>query len=296
MTVFISKAGGSKLAKKIRYASVAGSFYAGSTGSLRRQIEECFRHKFGPGELPKINRDGPRKIIGLVCPHAGYMYSGPVAANAYYRLASDGLIDVAVIFGPNHTGIGSGVAIMEEGVWRTPLGEVEIDSDLARAVVSKSGIVDPDDSAHIYEHSIEVQLPFLQYIYGSSFKFVPICFLMQDLETCREVGEALAEALKNRNFVMIASTDMTHYEPQRNAYDKDMKALDAVLKLDERLFHSVLNANRISACGYGPVTTLIVAAKKMGLNRAEMLCYKTSGDITGDTSSVVGYASLVFEK
>ncbi len=201
-----------------------------------------------------------------------------------------------MILGPNHYGVGSGVAVMDSGVWRTPLGDVEIDTETARGIVRRSGIIDIDESAHVNEHSIEVQLPFLQYVYGSSFKFVPICFLMQDLDTCSEVGEALAETLKGRNAVIIASTDMTHYEPHRRATEKDEKAIDAVLKLDERLLHSVLRTHNISACGYGPVTALITAAKKTGVKKAELLSYKTSGDITGDTSSVVGYAALAFEK
>ena len=281
---------------KVRYPRVAGSFYAGSAASLKQEIEECFRHKFGPGGLPKIDRNGPRKILGLVCPHAGYVYSGPVAANAYHRLASDGSVDLFVILGPNHYGVGSGVATVDRGIWRTPLGDVEIDAEAAKEIVSRSAIVDVDESAHAHEHSIEVQLPFLQYVYGSSFKFVPICFLMQDLETSREVGQALAETLDGKNAVIIASTDMTHYEPHRRAVEKDMKAIDAMLRLDDKLLYSVLDSYNISACGYGPVAALMTVARKAGLEKAEMLSHKTSGDITGDTSAVVGYAALVFAR
>ncbi|MBS7639520.1 MAG: MEMO1 family protein [Candidatus Bathyarchaeia archaeon] len=280
------------MSAKVRYARYAGSFYAGSRESLRRQIEECFTHRFGPGGLPKVSEDGPRRIIGLVCPHAGYMYSGPVAANAYYRLALDGRVDIFVILGPNHQGIGSGVAIMDRGVWRTPLGDVEIDPETAREILRHSTIIDVDDSAHLYEHSIEVQIPFLQYVYGQTFKFVPICFLMQDLETSRDVGQALAEALRGKNAVIIASTDLTHYEPHKRASEKDREAIDAILKLDEELFYSVIESRNVTACGYGPVAALIAAAKKLGANRAELLSYKTSGDITGDLSAVVGYAAI----
>ena len=275
---------------------MAGSFYAGSETALRRQIEGCFTHRFGPGQLPKLDRKGPRKIFGLVCPHAGYVYSGPVAANAYYRLSSDGPPELFVILGPNHYGVGSGVAVMDSGVWRTPLGDAEIDMDAARELVRRSGIIDIDESAHAHEHSIEVQLPFLQYIFGSSFRFVPICFLMQDIDTCREVGEALRGMLEGKNAVVIASTDMTHYEPHMRATEKDEKALDAVLKLDEGLFYSILRSYNVSACGYGPVATLITAASKSGVSKAELLSYKTSGDITGDKSGVVGYAAIAFEK
>ena len=197
---------------KIRYPAVAGSWYAGTPNSLRNQVEELFIHKLGPGSLPSPVREGPRNIVGLVVPHAGYMASGPVAAHAYHHFAGDGKPDVIGMFGPNHTGHGSALAVMNEGVWRTPLGDVEIDTETADQILQASRIVDVDDRAHAYEHSIELQLPFLQYLYGSEFKFVPICFLMQDLESSREVGKAVATALKGKNGLVIASSDLTHYE------------------------------------------------------------------------------------
>jgi AmmeMemoRadiSam system protein B len=222
------------------------------------------------------------------------MYSGPVAAHGYNRLAQDGKPDIVVILGPNHTGNGSALAVMREGVWRTPLGDVEIDTATADLITHASSIIDVDDSAHAFEHSVEVQLPFLQYLYGSSFKFVPICFLMQDLESSREVGSALAKALQGMNAVIIASTDMTHYEPQKSAEKKDKAAIDAVLKLDEAQLYSTVEGFGISMCGPGPTMALVVAAKALGAKKAELLCYKTSGDITGDYSAVVGYASIAF--
>ncbi len=280
----------------VRRPCQAGAFYAASPQELRKQIEECFMHEFGPGELPKVKEKGPRKIVGLICPHAGYIYSGPVAAHAYYSLAEDGRPDVIVIFGPNHTGYGSALAVMREGFWRTPLGDVEIDTETADDILRESTIIDVDENAHRFEHSIEVQLPFLQYVFGSRFKFVPICFLMQDLKSSREVGQAVARALKNRNALVIASTDMTHYEPQNIANKKDKMAIEAILKLDEELFYSTIETHHISACGYGPVVAAITAAKALNATKAELLCYKTSGDITGDFSAVVGYASIMFTK
>ncbi|MDH5634778.1 MAG: AmmeMemoRadiSam system protein B [Candidatus Bathyarchaeota archaeon] len=280
---------------KIRRPVQAGSFYSGTAESLRKQIEECFEHKLGPGKNPTVQK-GPRNIVGLVCPHAGYMYSGPVAAHSYYNLAIDGKPDTVVIFGPNHTGEGSGLAIVKEGIWRTPLGDVQIDEAVAHEILRKSKIVDVDDSAHTHEHSIEVQLPFLQYLYNSAFKFVPICFLMQDLESCREVGQAVAEALKGKNAVIIASTDMTHYEPHERAEEKDRKALVSLEKLDEKTFYSTVESYRITACGYGPVVALVTAAKILGAKKGQMLCYKTSGDVIGDYSAVVGYASVAITK
>ncbi|MEM3617151.1 MAG: AmmeMemoRadiSam system protein B [Candidatus Bathyarchaeia archaeon] len=280
---------------KIRLPSQAGAFYAGKAESLRRQIEECFLHELGPRKIPTVV-EGPRRIVGLVCPHAGYMYSGPVAAHAYYNLASDGKPDTVVLFGPNHTGYGSALAVVNEGFWRTPLGDVEVDGETANKIVREARIVDVDDSAHRYEHSIEVQLPFLQYLFGSAFKIVPICFLMQDLHSSREVGQAVAKVLAGKNALIMASSDMTHYEPKRTAEKKDMLALQAVEAMDEERFYSIIEEHRITACGYGPIIALITAAKALGARETRLLCYKTSGDITGDHSAVVGYAAVQFAK
>lgn len=281
---------------KLRHPSQAGMFYAGTAQALRAQIEKCFTHKLGPGKLPKVAERKLQSIVGLVCPHAGYMYSGPVAAHAYSNLAADGKPDIVVLFGPNHLGRGSALALMMEGVWRTPLGDVEIDTVTANLILKESSIIDVDDSAHAYEHSIEVQLPFLQYLYGSAFKFVPICFLMQDLQSSREVGTAVAKALADKNALVIASTDMTHYEPQEMAEQKDKAAIEATLKLDAERLYSTVEARHITMCGYGPTIAAITAAKALNTKETELLCYKTSGDITGDYSSVVGYASIAFIK
>lgn len=281
---------------KLRHPSQAGMFYAGTAQALRAQIEECFTHRLGPGKLPKVTERKLQTIVGLVCPHAGYMYSGPVAAHAYYNLAADGKPDTIVLFGPNHLGHGSALALMMEGVWRTPLGDVEIDTATANLILKESSIIDVDDSAHAYEHSIEVQLPFLQHLYGSAFRFVPICFLMQDLQSSREVGTAVAKALADKNALVIASTDMTHYEPQKTAEQKDKAAIEAALKLDAERLYSTVETRHISMCGYGPVVAAITASKLLSATKARLLCYKTSGDITGDFSSVVGYASVSFAR
>ncbi len=224
------------------------------------------------------------------------MYSGPVAAHAYYNLAADGKPDTVVLFGPNHLGRGSALALMRDGVWRTPLGDVTIDAVTANRIMKESSIIDVDDSAHAFEHSIEVHLPFLQYLYGLSFKFVPICFLMQDLQSSLEVGMAVAKVLAEKNALVIASTDMTHYEPQKTAEQKDRAAIDAALKFDSERLHSTVEAHHITMCGYGPTIAAIAASKALNARNAELLAYKTSGDITGDHSSVVGYASIMFTK
>ncbi len=280
---------------KIRRPSQAGAFYQGSANTLRQQLEWCFKHKFGPGKLPEV-KNGPKKILALVCPHAGYMYSGPVAAHSYYNLALDGKPDIIVILGPNHTGMGSGVSLMSEGAWNMPLGNVNVNSEIADKIWKASKIIDLDDEAHLYEHSIEVQLPFLQYIYGSDFKFVPIAMLMQDLQTSRMVGNAIAEVLSGKNAVIIASSDMTHYEPQEYAEKKDKMVADTILNLDEEKLQSTVDSQGITMCGPGPVTAAITAAKKLGATKAKMLCYKTSGDITGDYSRVVGYLAAAISR
>lgn len=281
---------------KIRYPVVAGSWYAGTPNYLRKQIEGLFRHKLGPGSIPSIAKVGLRTLVGLVVPHAGYMASGPIAAHAYHHLAIDGKPDVIVIFGPNHTGYGSPLAIMNEGCWRTPLGEVEIDTKVANKILDFSEIIDVDEKAHDHEHSIELQLPFLQYLYGSEFKFVPVSFMIQDLQSSREVGKATALALKNENALVIASSDMTHYEPQKIAENKDKIAIDSVLKMDEEEYYHIIESYRISSCGYGPTIALITATKDLGSQKSKLLSYKTSGDVLGDRSAVVGYASIAFSK
>lgn len=279
---------------KVRRPAYAGTFYEGTTQSLKAQIEQCFTNELGPRTIPKVREGQLKNTVGLICPHAGYMYSGPVAAHGYYHLASDGKPDLVVIFGPNHTGSGSGLAVMRDGAWQTPLGEVEIDSETADNIMRESRLIDVDDVAHQREHSIEVQLPFLQYLYGSSFRFVPICFLMQDLESCREIGVAVAKAARGKNALVIASTDMTHYEPQKTAERKDQKVIDAALKLDEKMLYSTVEGLQVSMCGYGPAVAAITAVKELGARKGRLLCYKTSGDVTGDQSTVVGYASMIF--
>ena len=281
---------------KVRRPTQAGTFYEGDAEALKTQIENCFLQEFGPKKRPIVNKDGPREVIGLICPHAGYMFSGPVAANAYYELARDGKPDIVVIMGPNHTGYGSALALMNEGGWRTPLGDVEIDGETADQIAQETLLVDVDDLAHRFEHSIEVQLPFLQYLYGCEFKFVPVCFQLQDLSSALEVGNAVAKVLASKNAVVIASSDMTHYEPQGNATAKDVAALKAVEAMNEKLFYSIIEKQNVTACGYGPIAAVIVSAKGLGAKEAKLLCYKSSGDVTGDYSSVVGYAALSFKK
>jgi len=274
---------------------VAGQFYSGNRHELLRQIEWCYTHPHGPGGLPSI-RGGDRRLVGLVSPHAGYMYSGPVAAHGFARMAEDGRPSSVVIIGPNHSGVGSGVSIMTSGKWRTPLGEIQIDRSLSEAIRRSSGVIDVDEVAHSYEHSLEVQLPFLQHLFDAKFKLVPICMMLQDVRTSLEVGDAIAEASDGKDVVVIASTDFTHYEPRDSAAKKDRKAIDRILALDAEGLIRTVDSEAITMCGYGPVSAMLRAGIKMGAKKAELLKYATSGDTAGPMSEVVGYASIVVSR
>jgi len=281
---------------KVRKPCVADAFYAGTKKELEDQVTDCFKHQFGPGSVPTVAKNGPRKVLGIVSPHAGYIYSGPVAANGFSKLAADGSPITFIILGPNHTGLGSGVSIQTEGAWETPLGIMEIDTHLAEKIQKSCDIIDIDEAAHRNEHSIEVQLPFLQFLYKDTVKFVPICMMMQDLATCRDVAKSIAQQTEAKNAAIIASSDFTHYEPQEAANRKDKSAIDAILKLDEEQLNELGESSRVTMCGYGPITTLIAIANLLKDVRPELLGHKTSGDITGDKSAVVGYSSLAFTR
>jgi AmmeMemoRadiSam system protein B len=184
---------------------------------------------------------------------------------------------------------------MREGMWQTPLGNVEIDSAIADAILNETKYLDVDELAHRFEHSLEVQLPFLQFLYGSTFKIVPICYQMQEYDSAVDIGRALVEALEATNTVVIASSDMTHYEPAKVAAAKDEAALKEVTALNAKGFYDIVEAENITACGYAPITSLITYA--VGVNaKAKLLSYHNSGDITGDYSSVVGYGAVSFTK
>lgn len=278
----------------LRKPAVAGVFYESGTESLKRRIEWCFEHELGPGDISD-EMGNKRNVKGLLAPHAGYVYSGPIAAHSYYKLVEDGFPETFIILCPNHTGLGSGVSTFIEGEWETPIGKVEIDSKFAEKLVSNADIIDSDSSAHLQEHSCEVQIPFLQY-FSRDFKVVPVCMWMQDLETSSEVGISIkktAEELE-RDIVVIASSDFTHYKPHDVAYQNDIQVLAAIKAMDEKLMMTRVGELNVTMCGYGPVASTIIASRELGAQNCDILKYATSGDITGDYSSVVGYASAVF--
>ncbi|MEM3451264.1 MAG: AmmeMemoRadiSam system protein B [Nitrososphaerales archaeon] len=279
---------------KLRKPAVAGIFYPSNCDELKASLEKSFLHELGPKKKPPSNEIISERVV-LVSPHAGYMYSGPVAAHGYYACSYLRDLELIVIAGPNHYGIGSGIATVGGGVWETPLGRVEVDVNSAKRLVELSGIVDFDDSAHMREHSIEVQIPFLQYIFQEKIKILPISMMLQDMETAIDVGKAIAKCIKDKKFLLIASSDFTHYEPQEVALRKDSEVIKAILQMDISKLYNIIENLNVTMCGYGPVAAMITAAKELKITHGKLLKYATSGDITGDYSSVVGYASILFQ-
>ncbi|NPB00626.1 MAG: AmmeMemoRadiSam system protein B [Crenarchaeota archaeon] len=292
---------------KIREPAVAGAFYEGTREGLIRQIEWCIMHPLGPGTTRKEKEPDVTAVPIVISPHAGYIFSGPIAAHSYVELNTYERPRTVIIAGPNHYGIGAPVAIMVEGVWRTPLGEVEIDTEIARELMRYCKILEPDWYAFMREHSLEVQLPFLQYFYNNSFKIVPICMFYQGIDAAEELGRAIARVISAREpgeIVYVASTDWNHYEPHEVTVKKDLKAIERVLELDLKGFYRVISEYSISVCGYGPVGASIVAARELGVKKVRLLKHATSGDVIkvypelyGDlvySDEVVGYASIAF--
>ncbi|HEV8131369.1 MAG TPA: AmmeMemoRadiSam system protein B [Acidobacteriota bacterium] len=264
----------------IRPPAVAGAFYPGTDSELRVLLQHLTSF---PAQKSRA--------VALIGPHAGYIYSGKVAGETYARVE---LPDKFIILCPNHTGRGAPVAIMSDGFWRTPLGEIPIDADLANQLKKASDLFEEDGIAHQMEHSLEVHLPFLQFL-KQKFTFVPINVGTGNLEALRQIGLAVAKVVAQSTdpVLIISSTDMTHYEPADQARAKDEKAIQAMLDLDATKLFDTVHHFHISMCGYAPTTATLFAAKQLGARRAELIRYANSGDVSGDHGSVVGYAGLV---
>ncbi|HYX54577.1 MAG TPA: MEMO1 family protein [Nitrososphaeraceae archaeon] len=276
---------------RVRRPAVAGIFYPRDPFELNQTIERSFKdQRFGPNKLPPSG--SKRRIYGIVSPHAGYLYSSAVAANGFYEVSSMEFDDVVMV-GPNHYGIGTGAAIMSSGLWETPFGQVEINQELSLVISKNSEILDQDDFAHSKDHCLEVQLPFVQYI-KKKFRIVPIILIMQDRQTAEDIGRSIAQSIVNAKSLLIASSDFTHYESNSEAHRKDMELIKAILSLDILKFYTTLERENVSACGYGAIASIMTAAKNLGATKGELLKYATSGDIIGDTNTVVGYSSIVF--
>lgn len=266
------------MAEPVRSPAVAGRFYPGDATVLRR-------------DLASYVIGGPKtRALGCVVPHAGYMYSGHVAGAVYSRLE---LPQRLVILCPNHTGMGEPLAIMSRGAWATPLGEARIDAALADSLKAALPYLEEDARAHQAEHALEVQLPFLQLL-APDFTFVPICVGVGQLAVLEALGKAVATVLaREEGVLVVASSDMNHYESDAITREKDHKAIARILALDAAGLHETVRRERISMCGYGPTVAMLTAATTLGARHAELVKYATSADVSGDRETCVGYAGLV---
>jgi hypothetical protein len=267
----------------IRIPVVAGQFYPALAENLRENIASLIDNKVEKQDC-----------IACILPHAGYVYSGRVAGETISQVK---IKENIILLGPNHTGNGADFSIMTEGAWQTPLGKVEINSTLAQKILQSSKYLKADTLAHSQEHSLEVELPFLQY-FKTDFKIVPIAFMSSNVESLKEIGKEIADVIiKNglkEKVLLIVSSDMTHYESQKIAQKKDQEAIQAILELNEdKLIEKVKEFN-ISMCGIYPAIVMLSAVKALGAKKTKLVKYQTSGDVTGDKDSVVGYAGLIF--
>ncbi|MFO1519858.1 MAG: AmmeMemoRadiSam system protein B [bacterium] len=268
----------------IRPPAVAGYFYPGDPHALRSQVQAFLQAEDAQGARAQ-------RAIALVSPHAGYIYSGSVAASAFSRVK---LPSKFFILSPNHTGEGALVALNKKGKWATPLGEAAIDSDLAEAFSQRCEIAEEDSLAHRAEHSLEVQIPFLQ-VLKKDFRFVPLTLHHLSYELCEKIGEELAETIRasGEEVLIVASSDMNHYESQETTMRKDQIAIDPILQLNPKALYEQVHRHRVSMCGIIPTTVALVAAKRLGAKTAELIRHATSGDVSRDYDRVVGYASFI---
>ena len=281
----------------VRTPAVAGRFYPGRAEELLREVREFTSTGKSPVATGRI------AAIGCVAPHAGYIYSGGVAGAVYSRLE---IPQRCVILCPNHTGKGRPLAIMANTTWQTPLGEVAADADMGTRLLRRFPALQEDSAAHRAEHAIEVQLPFLQAL-RPELKIVPIAIGTSDFDVLRGLGEALADVIADRHeedrheedqdekVLIIASSDMNHYESDEITRVKDHKAIKRVLAMDARGLWEVVMDEDISMCGFGPTIVMLTAAKILGATSATLVKYATSGDVSGDYGSVVGYAGIIVE-
>jgi len=266
----------------IRKPAVAGHFYPGNPDRLRQDVE---------GFLKAEAIGEPRKAIGVVSPHAGYVYSGHVAGAALGKVS---IPNKVIVLCPNHTGSGAWAAINEEGSWRTPLGDIPIDTPLAQRLMQLDSSLEEDSMAHAREHALEVQLPFLQTL-QPDLQIVPLCLSHFSYPECEHLGKALAGLIEENAepVLMVASSDLNHYESQERTLVKDQMAIDCILERDPEKLYQTVHEENISMCGVIPTTSMLIAANCLGANKAELIKHATSGDISGDYTGVVGYAGMI---
>jgi MEMO1 family protein len=278
----------------------SGSFYPKEKSDLNKLLDFCFiESEFGPQQIPKINKNknnnnnNNNKIYGLIVPHGAYIFSGAISANAFFEINGQ-MIDTFILIGPDHKGIGKRISIMSEGYWQTPLGDVLINKKITKELKTHNNIIIEDELVHQFEHSLEIQIPFLQYSRLNSFNIVPILLKDQNIETSLILGNSLAKSI-SKNAIIIASSDFTHYELNSNAYEKDFRLIKSIEKLDIELFYQTIRDLNISICGYGAIASLMRAVHLLGSKKGILLKYATSGDITLDNkNTVVAYAAIAF--
>ena len=264
----------------VRPPAVAGRFYPGNPRTLAKTVQDLL--------APAAN---PIRAIGIVVPHAGYIYSGRVAGAVYSRVQ---MSTRAIILCPNHTGLGAPLAIMRQGAWQTPLGDLQIDTDLCDALMEANCGLEEDMAAHRLEHSLEVQLPFLQSL-GHTSGFAPIAVGTAEWRRLEMLGQAIARVIArlDPSTLIIASSDMNHYESDDVTRIKDAKAIEPMLQLDAKGLYETVRRENISMCGFGPASAMIIAARQLGATRAELTSYATSAEVSNDFEHVVGYAGIV---
>jgi MEMO1 family protein len=268
----------------LRHPAVAGRFYPGNPDNLRAEAKAYLSQATSPTDIPL-------RAVGCIAPHAGYMYSGHVAGAVFAQIE---VPKHCIVLCPNHTGMGRPLAIMSEGAWQTPLGDVPIDTELAQALKTRCTALEEDSAAHRAEHAAEVELPFLL-LRQPELTFVPIALGTRQFEILKQLGDAIADVIKvqQENILIVASSDMNHYESDAATRMKDHRAIERILTLDPRGLFDVVTQQDISMCGLGPAVVMLTAARQLGAKSAELVRYATSGDISGDRDRVVGYAGIV---
>ncbi len=268
----------------LRHPAVAGRFYPGDPEELRAEAREYLTQVGSTDQAPV-------RALGCIAPHAGYMYSGHVAGAVFARVE---VPRRCIVLCPNHTGVGRALAMMSEGGWQTPLGDVPIDAELAAALRQRFPALQEDSTAHRAEHAAEVELPFLL-LRQPKLRFVPIALGTGQFEVLDQLGRALAHvvAAQSDPILIVASSDMNHYESDAVTRVKDHRAIERILTLDPRGLFDVVTQQDISMCGFGPAVAMLTAARQLGAKSAELVKYATSGDVSGDRDMVVGYAGIV---